>query len=355
MNRSPAFFIALASMSASVLATAQTASPQSAAPAWRASVPAWAAAPASAVSSPAMTQRQPLAARPAASPPGTRSISIPLPQGQPLAGAALQRANQALLIEARTSERRSPSAPPAKPRDLARSGAFDGSLAPGVCVREAAIAAPNGQFTPGGLIAVRGCRLGHRRGAVHMLGNFPGGRVVLGVMEWTDQMVAAEIPADLQGVVDQDVRLLLVLADGQRSNEKPARFQARRETLELPAHMASNINCAHPQPSSCDITAFDGAERIFGLHYGDDSQSGRDVWRLVLGSSWALDRIDYEARVGDVQVGTGQRQPGVQLLNAEWRSQRAGRSITTSEYHAMYKLRLFVTGPAGVPLTADIP
>lgn len=356
MNRPSVPFTAFAVMSVCAHATAQTASPQSASPAWRATAPAWAAAQASAVSPSATTQRQPTSARPVANPPVAHSMSIALPPDQPLAGAALQRANQALLIEARTPDRRSPSAPLASPRELARSGALDGSLAPGLCAREAVIALPSGQFTPGGLIAVRGCRLGHRRGAVHMLGNFPGGRVELRVAEWTDQMVAAEIPGSLKGAVDQQVRLQLVLADGQRSNERPVSFQARRETLELPAHMISNVNCAHPQPSRCDMSPpYGGDDEVFGLHYGDDSQGGRDEWRLVLGSSWAFERIDYRARVGDVQAGVRPWLQGSQLLSVDWRSQRAERSITTSEYHAMYKLRLFVTGPAGVPLTADIP
>jgi hypothetical protein len=355
MNRSPAFVFALAGMSACALAPAQTASPQTASPAWRTAAPAWAAAPASAVNPPGLTQRQPMAARPAANRPGSGSMSIPLPAGQPLAGAALQSANRALLIEARTPDRRVPSAPSAKLRDLAGSGAIDGGLAPGVCVRVALIASHRGQFTPGGLIAVRGCRLGHRRGTMHLLGNFPGGRVELDVVEWTDQMVAAEIPGSLKGVVDQEVRLQLVLADGQRSNEKPAQFLARRETLELPAYMVSNVNCAHPQPSRCETTSPLGADEIFGLHHGDDSQGGRDEWRLVLGSRWAVERIDYLARVGEVQASVRPWLQGAQLLSVDWRSQRAGRSITTSEYHAMYKLRLLVTGPAGVPLTADLP
>jgi hypothetical protein len=351
MNLSATVFVAAASACTLATATAQVASPHTAAPAWHAAAPAWAAPSASAASQQTQIQRQTSAARaPAdANDQRRRSVLIALPQGQPLAGAALQRANQTLLIEARTPDRRSPAAAPAKPRDLARSGALDGSLAPGMCARPGWIAGPRGQFTPGGLIVARGCRLGDRRGEVHILGAFPGGRVVLDVVEWTDRMVAAEIPGELKGVVDQDTQLLLILADGQRSNERPMRFQARRETVALPDHMASRLNCAHPQPSGCYI---DGP-LLTGWHYGDDSQGGRDTWGLVLGSSWAVGRIDYEKRVGDVQASVRKWTTGQQLLSVDWRSQLVGPGNTSSEYHAMYSLRLFVTGPVGVPLTAD--
>lgn len=340
--------------------SAQSSSATRATPNWNYNAPTAAAPPAGAQPPPAAVApalpslpRADARNRPSAVAAKAKSITFTLPPGQPLAGAALERANRALLAEPRTPDPRRTTAKTSSLHERARANNLVGNLAPGVCVREAAIEVPKGQFTPGGLIVVRGCRLNDRPGSVHMMGMFPSGRVALEVVTWTDQAVAAMVPADLQGVLDQEVRFQLVLAQGQRSNERLVAFKARRETVELPARMVSNHICAAPQPSRCDNKDPRGVEVVNGFHQGDDSQFGRDIWHVSLGSSWALDRIDYDMRVGILETRVGARQPGVQPLEVDWRSVGSGRNIASTAYAAKYEMRLFATGPAGVALTTE--
>jgi hypothetical protein len=209
--------------------------------------------------------------------------------------------------------------------------------------------APKGAITPGGRVSMRGCELGSRRGEMRMLGQFPGGRVKLVVEEWTPQLVIASVPAELRGVVDQDVRMQLVPATGTPPKEQPGRFQARRETVELPDALMANVQCAHPQPSDCKLESLLGARWAFAWHTGSDSQRGSDLWRLSLGPAWELERIEHRAGSGSSQATAQPRQATQQIVSVDWISQQS-----ETIFAANYLVRFFVTGPAGIPIAAGL-
>ena len=271
-------------------------------------------------------------------------------RGAPLSGDALATANEQLRVS-EMQARSGPGMPIERPgrtfasQRLATSTPMAGTE----CAESGRIGAPKGNVTPGGLISVRGCDLGRALGGIKMLGAFPGGSVSLEIVEWTPQLVLAKVPEGLRGVADQDVRIQYVASNGVPGNDQPARFAARRETIEVPDALLAVINCAHPQPSQCDYSDLLGSRWAYGDHSGADSQSGRDLWRITIGSAWQVDRI--EARSVNAEPVILPHENGRQIVAVDWTSKPSDWS---SLYHAQYYMRFFVTGPAGVALTTDI-
>lgn len=277
-------------------------------------------------------------------------IRVPAAHALPLAGAALAAANTQVLAEEHAVPARSGGMPLPKSRPMvgerfAAAGAADAAAA---CI-PGSTGAPKGAITPGGRVSMRGCELGNRRGEMRMLGQFPGGMVKLTIEEWTPQLVIAAVPAELRGVLDQDVRIQLVPATGQAMKEQPGRFQARRETLELPDTLFANVNCAHPQPSECTQETLLGARWASAWHSGGDSQRGSDQWRLSVGPAWALERIEHRPGLGRSEPRAQPPGGNQQIVNVDWESRASDWG-----FQAQYLVRFFVIGPAGVPFTAGL-
>lgn len=289
-------------------------------------------------------------------------VHVPASRARPPAGAALAATNAQTLAEAhampaRTAGLPQPRYPVPQAEKIALPGAGDSvkiaapGLAPAAvtCIPGNA-SAPKGAITPGGRVSMRGCDLGSRRGEMRMLGQFPGGMVKLTVEEWAPDLVIAMVPAELRGVVDQDIRMQLVPAAGTPSKEQPGFFQARRETVELPDALVSNVECAHPQPSECWQQSLLGARWAAGSHRGGDAQHGRDSWRLSVGRAWELDHIETRLTGGAATPTSLAPQGDQQIVHVDWGSLGDG----TGMFYATYMLRFFVSGPAGVPFTAGI-
>jgi len=277
-------------------------------------------------------------------------IRVPAVHALPPAGAALAAANAQVLADAHATPARSSGLPMPKSRPMvgeriAVTGAADAAA---MCI-PGSTSAPKGAITPGGRVSMRGCELGSRRGEMRMLGQFPGGMVKLTIEEWTPQLVIASVPAELRGVVDQDVRFQLIPAAGSAMKEQPGRFQARRETVELPDSLFANVNCAHPQPSECTQETVLGARWASAWHSGGDSQRGSDEWRLSVGRAWELERIEHRIGLGLSEPRAQPHGGNQQIVNVDWVSRPDEWG-----YHAQYLIRFFVTGPAGVPFTAGL-
>ena len=277
-------------------------------------------------------------------------IRVPRSHTAPPTGAALAAANAQVLADAHAAPARSgglalPNSRPMVGERMAVTGAAEAST---VCI-PGSTSAPKGSITPGGRVSMRGCDLGSRRGEMRLLGQFPGGMVKLLVEEWTPQLAIASVPAELSGVLDQDVRIQLVPATGSPLKEQPGRFQARRETVELPDALFANVNCAHPQPSECQQETLLGARWAYAWHGGGDSQRGSDLWRLSVGTAWELERIEHRHSQGLSEPQAQPRSGNQQIVSVDWESRPDDWG-----YHAQYLLRFFVTGPAGVPFTAGL-
>lgn len=287
-----------------------------------------------------------------------RVVRVPSSRPNPPAGAALQASNQQVLADARAVPMRDAGSGLGQPKRKDAVSSANTALPMGTNYGQACIpgnvGAPKGVFTPGGTISIRGCDLGTKRGEMRMLGRFAGGAVQLAIVEWTPQLVVASVPEGLRGVEDQAVRIQLVTHDGKALKEQATQFLARRETVELPESLIANTNCAHPQPSECGWATLQNARWAFGSHWGTDSQVGRDTWRLTLGPSWQLERIDFRPN-GVVSAPEAEpRSNSQQAVKVDWESRRDERYFDEDVYTAKYALRFFVTGPAGVAFTAGV-
>lgn len=292
-----------------------------------------------------------------------RTVRVAPTAAVPPAGAALQAANRDVLAEARAEIVR-PGAQSAPPDQVVRhfGAARPNTALPATaptataCAKPLTIGTPRGTLTPGGLVYVRGCDLGSTRGELRMAGRFSGGLVKLEIQEWTPKVVIAVVPGDLRGVDDQPVRLQIAQRDGKLSNEQSAQFVARRETVLLPESLIANTNCAHPQPSECGFKNARQARWASGVHHGSDTQPGRDEWRLSIGPSWQLERVEWWQGSGEVEVAAQPRSAGGQVVVANWRSVQNPLAFESSDWYfsAEYGLRFHVTGPAGVPFAAGV-
>lgn len=269
-------------------------------------------------------------------------------RAMPLSGDALAAANEQVRVEASQAMLGPAPVVPPQGRSFGSRRLATPMPAIGVeCVAARRIGVPKGNVTPGGLISVRGCDLGSGRGMLKMLGAFPGGAVALEIVEWTPQLVLAKIPDDIRGATDQDVRIQFMGADRAVGNDQPACFQARRETVELPETLVANINCAKPQFAACSYQSLLGQRWASGWHSGTDSQWGRDLWRLTIGSAWELARI--ESRLNNAEAVALPHEGTQQNITVDWTSRGDG---DVDYYQASYAMRFFVIGPVGVAFTA---
>jgi hypothetical protein len=286
-----------------------------------------------------------------------RVVTIPT-RGGPLTGDALSRANEQL----QATERETLATESVGGRDSARrlnDAAAGAGPASATCAQKYRIGLPKGNVTPGGLISVRGCDLGMARGGLNLLGAFPGGSIKLEIVEWTPALVLAKVPDTVRGVVDQDVQVQVIGAGGVVGNGQPARFFARRETVELPETLIANTYCSGKQYQQCDFVSLLGARWAVGKHWGTDSQSDRDLWRLSIGSAWQLERIESRAFSAE-PLPLDTNEPGATMIAIDWRSVTSlspdigiFTSVSSTIFQSSYALRFFVTGPAGVAFTTN--
>lgn len=284
-----------------------------------------------------------------------RVIRVPSARLNPPTGAALQAANQQVLADARAVPLRDGDTGIGQPKRKAPVSSAQNALPMGAGYGQACIpgnvGAPKGAFTPGGMISIRGCELGSKRGELRMLGRFANGAVQLAIVEWTPQLVVASVPEDLRGVEDQVVRIQLIPRDGKPTKEQSAQFLARRETVELPLTLVANTSCARPQPSDCYISNGGAMPGAVGSHGGTDRQSGLDQWRLTMGPAWQLERIEHRSSSGHSEATAGPRNGEQQFVSVDWTS----AFVVGPDIHsALYGLRFYVVGPVGVPFTGGV-
>jgi hypothetical protein len=77
-----------------------------------------------------------------------------------------------------------------------------------------------------------GFDLGTTPGKAALLGSFPGGRLDLQIVSWSDTAIGVKVP-DICGVLDQEVQLEVTTAANRTTKSPPLRFEATRETRHL--------------------------------------------------------------------------------------------------------------------------
>ncbi len=220
------------------------------------------------------------------------------------------------------------------------------------------------RLTPGGMVAFRADCLGAAPGEVRMYGEFPGGVIRLPVNLWTQESVAATVPADLRGVLDQAASVVVVRADGRVSNARRLSFLARRESSQLPANLVRIGGCAQQDSFCADNHVEHHASRSDGDSSG--ALSGSDSWRIAVGNSWVLQSAAFETTAGTITAsGFEKGEPGSATLDVAWSTEQTGsmeadnsifadlfRTILVENkiyiYEAAYSISAYATGPVGV-------
>jgi hypothetical protein len=176
----------------------------------------------------------------------------PAASGRDAPGADLSAANAALRREA-SAQALQGTPPPATPPALSlRPGAVGGSLAAGqttghvscngvdypvghnsatVLTGPSVASLKQTRLGPGGALLLQGRCFGKLPGQVRLLGDFPGGALVLTPVVWQHDTVFVEIPAEAS-TRSQEVAVLLVDAQGKPGNERRAAWEAPAVKLQ---------------------------------------------------------------------------------------------------------------------------
>jgi hypothetical protein len=218
-------------------------------------------------------------------------------------------------------------------------------------------------LTPGGMVAFRGSCLGANPGEVRMYGDFPGGVVKLHIDLWTDDSVAATVPADLSAVMDQTAGVQVVRTDGSVSNARRLPFTARRETTRLSANLISIVNCSQDTYCSANSVVHNA---LRSEDENDGDLDGSDTWQIGVGNGWALQSLDFDSAVGGMTApGFEQGAPGSATVKVSWDATLSGSDNADNSafadvfrpfllenkiywYTAAYSLNVAAIGPAGI-------
>lgn len=129
---------------------------------------------------------------------------------------------------------------------------------------------------PGGAVVLNGVCFGAAPGRVRLIGNFPGGQLMLSTPVWRHDVVYAEIPA-VTGVASHAVVVQLLDARGTLSNEMPSAWEG--PPPPPPAMQSMEVDSARVwDVDQCDLSA-----PADGL-----CQAGRRVERFAPGNAMAL-------------------------------------------------------------------
>ena len=147
---------------------------------------------------------------------------------------------------------------------------------------------------------ILGCTFGAAPGQVKLIVNpTTGGFLPLDIEQWADDTILARLPPH-PGYMDQPAQLVVVAADGTKSDPVPVQFVARRvvEILD-PTHPGLvHVLCADGndrdeclavrfKPGTWGPTA---AGAVYGNHYeaGGYSDTGTDRWFFKLQNGWSM-------------------------------------------------------------------
>lgn len=226
-----------------------------------------------------------------------------------------------------------------------------------------------GKVKPGDAVIIGGCGFGQSLGQVHLLGNFPGGKVKLIVDQWSDTGIGAFVPKDVSGAPDQAAKVLVTAKSGAKSNsDRSLFFEARRERKMVTASDTS-FQCASWNVADDEQTCKTGGQKYGGapcnstvclqfkghpvlnttVSYGGNHDfqlhlkngyvlAGTEFWSNS-GADFAL---PYTPPVGPKPKMKVLKQGSEPKVRVTWEAPRPTGWIE-------YKLKIFVEGPAGLP------
>jgi hypothetical protein len=302
--------------------------------------------------------------------PGRQTAVKPLPPQSHPSQTTLAAQNRSLLAElqqslaagsgaARGFQRNTALASgPAEPSDVTQLRASAAADLNKPCpLRPPYVEKPKGSLTPGGMIVLGGSCLGASQGELRMYGEFPNGMVQLQIQMWADGGVAAVVPADLTGVLDQKATLRIVRSDGQSSNPRDFDFIATRQTQTVPAELVRFTTCADFANDCVNQSAYHVS--YTGDDYTAGVMGGTDIWVAAVGNGWMLQALNIVDAFGGVTASGFDQGPGnaAQIAFAWGGTQLSSTTShgffdligeTEYTYLASYSFSITAVGPAGV-------
>jgi hypothetical protein len=210
-------------------------------------------------------------------------------------------------------------------------------------------------LSPGEDIFIKGYGFKEENLKVQLLGDFPGGRLNLRVMDLKPNYIHARVN-DVEGAPDQAAKLAVSVA-GFESNHWPITFEAKR-VLRMLASKDYIVLFCHPGfPRSGDIcntlaSNGHGGSGIFRTeHFYSSMEIGEDIVIAELKNGWHFKELSY-IKWYQAKLPYG---PNAQLawvdgfnpmsqslkLNIGWMYIGAGG--------ISYEIGIFIIGPAGIP------
>lgn len=90
-----------------------------------------------------------------------------------------------------------------------------------------------GTVTPGAPITLQALCIGKAAGKIRVYGPFQNGFLDLSILSWSGTKIVAQIPENVKGVSDSDLKMELLRSDGKISNSANVRFIANREISDV--------------------------------------------------------------------------------------------------------------------------
>lgn len=157
-----------------------------------------------------------------------------------------------------------------------------------------------GHLKPGSKFRVEGLCFGDRTGRVELIGQFPGGKLVVPFTSWDMNSVDLEMPATIRGAGDHTVAVTVITADGKASPAMQAEYQAARERVAVPDRLWS-------PNSSFELAATDEAVKDGTLQSvippgktSNAATSGRTAKSLRVNPQCALDNVEATLQSGSI-------------------------------------------------------
>jgi len=239
--------------------------------------------------------------------------------------------------------------------------------APAPAAATPALSGMLGQLKPGSAVILFGSNFGTLEGEVRMYGTFPNGFIKLSVDSWGNGGIGVFVPADIKGVLDQQVTLKIVTKAGASSNYKTAPFTAARELRKMKMGEFAKRECRDAALSvdACTTTGQTGcSSSVCGDHsvpIFPGAAASTDRWSVTLKNTWTFDHHGYSGGtyfspgpqewVNPVVLletyAMGNEKPKFRNLSTPTAPSFEVEWLAPSLWADTYKLDVYVVGPAG--------
>lgn len=219
---------------------------------------------------------------------------------------------------------------------------------------------------PGGNVTVTGSHLGSATGRLQLTFDAPPASVDLNVSSWSDSGAVGGLPLDFAGRMDGPAHVVAYTAKGIETGTLDIQFVATRQTVVMDGQFLQ-ITCPN-------ATQFDSCQplgktvTIEGVHQSDCCINGVvsiDDYGANLKNSWTVSSVDFKLNPTEelAYQGICLSGPNVSLFDAlgdatlssrPWTGStsinlRVTWSVNANCSPVVYDVKIFITGPAGVP------